>query len=280
MLAERLPTLLPDLDHGAALEVTAIHSVAGTLPAGQPLITRPPFQAPHHTASRAALVGGGSGRLIQPGAASLAHRGVLFLDESPEFCGGVLDALRQPLEERRGHDRPLGRDRPLSRTVHDAARREPLPLRRPEGTRLRLRAIRTAPLPHPTVRPAARPRRPQVPAERGDPRRAPLRPRTRRIQRSRRRTAYSRPETAPEDRLADTPWRTNAEIPGREFRRRFAPVQRALATLDRPLADGRLSARGLDRVVRVAWTLTDLRGKEKPTADEVNEALSLWEGRT
>jgi magnesium chelatase family protein len=81
-------------------------------------------------------------------------------------------------------------------------------------------------------------------------------------------------------RLADTPWRTNAEIPGRELRRRFAPPLRALAKLDRSLADGRLSARGLDRVVRVAWTLTDLKGKETPTSDEITEALGLWEGRT
>jgi len=77
MLAERLPTVMPPLDRAAALEVTAIHSVAGTLPAGSPLLTEPPFCAPHHTATKAAMVGGGSG-IIHPGAASLAHRGCLF----------------------------------------------------------------------------------------------------------------------------------------------------------------------------------------------------------
>src|SRR6201995_3534154 len=97
MLAARLPTILPGLDPDAALEVTAIHSVAGQLPPASPLLTRPPFCNPHHTASKAALVGGGSG-VIHPGAASLAHRGVLFLDEAPEFGRDVLDALRQPLE--------------------------------------------------------------------------------------------------------------------------------------------------------------------------------------
>ncbi len=97
MLAERLPGLLPDLDGEAALEVTSIHSVAGTLPPDGPLLTRPPFSAPHHTASLAAVVGGGAG-VPRPGAVSLAHRGVLFLDEAPEFSVGVLDALRQPLE--------------------------------------------------------------------------------------------------------------------------------------------------------------------------------------
>ena len=97
MLAERLPTILPRLDPEAALEVTAIHSVAGTLPRDCPLLTSPPFCGPHHTASKAAIVGGGSG-IIHPGAASLAHQGVLFLDEAPEFGRDVLDALRQPLE--------------------------------------------------------------------------------------------------------------------------------------------------------------------------------------
>ena len=97
MLAERIPTILPRLDTAAALEVTAIHSVAGTLPPEVPLLTDPPFLAPHHTATKAAIVGGGSGTIF-PGSASLAHRGVLFLDEAPEFAKDVLDALRQPLE--------------------------------------------------------------------------------------------------------------------------------------------------------------------------------------
>jgi magnesium chelatase family protein len=97
MLAERIPTTLPRLDTAAALEATAIHSVAGTLPPQVPLITDPPFMAPHHTATKAAIAGGGSGAIL-PGSASLAHRGVLFLDEAPEFAKHALDALRQRLE--------------------------------------------------------------------------------------------------------------------------------------------------------------------------------------
>ena len=99
MLAERLPGLLPALDRESALEVTSVHSVAGSLSAAgsTPLLSAPPFQAPHHTASVPAIVGGGSSH-VRPGAASLAHRGVLFLDEAPEFAPGVLDALREPLE--------------------------------------------------------------------------------------------------------------------------------------------------------------------------------------
>ena len=97
MLARRLPGILPPLTLSEALEVTRIHSVAGVLPEGGPLIERPPFRAPHHTASTAAIVGGGPGP--RPGEASLAHRGVLLLDELGEFHRPALEALRQPLED-------------------------------------------------------------------------------------------------------------------------------------------------------------------------------------
>ncbi|MDZ7675975.1 MAG: YifB family Mg chelatase-like AAA ATPase [Acidimicrobiales bacterium] len=97
LLATRLPGLLPDLDDDAALEVTAIHSAAGERVDGQ-LVRRPPFRAPHHTASAVALIGGGSS-VMRPGEIALAHRGVLFADELGEFSPMVLDALRQPLEE-------------------------------------------------------------------------------------------------------------------------------------------------------------------------------------
>jgi magnesium chelatase family protein len=97
MLARRLPGLLAPLAPAAALEVTRIHSVAGLLSPERPLLTLPPFRAPHHSASTAAIVGGGPG--IRPGEASLAHRGVLFLDELPEFPRQTLEALRQPLED-------------------------------------------------------------------------------------------------------------------------------------------------------------------------------------
>ena len=99
MLARRLPGILPQLSFDEALECTAIHSVAGTLPPGVGLLTERPFRAPHHTISDVALVGGGS--IPRPGEISLAHHGVLFLDETPEFTRRVLDMLRQPLEEGR-----------------------------------------------------------------------------------------------------------------------------------------------------------------------------------
>lgn len=98
MLAQRLPGLLPPLSDSEALEVTAIHSVAGLLSGDTPLVTRPPLVAPHHSSSVAALVGGGSG-MARPGAISRAHRGVLFLDECAEIGTHVLEALRTPLED-------------------------------------------------------------------------------------------------------------------------------------------------------------------------------------
>jgi magnesium chelatase family protein len=97
MLARRLPGILPPLTRDEALEVTRIHSVAGVLLPSQPLIRIPPFRAPHHGASAAAVVGGGA--TPRPGEVSLAHRGVLLLDELPEFSRSVLEALRQPLED-------------------------------------------------------------------------------------------------------------------------------------------------------------------------------------
>lgn len=98
MLARRMAGILPDLTFEEALETTKIHSVAGILPKGRGLLSRRPFRAPHHTVSDAGLIGGGSG-MPRPGEVSLAHNGVLFLDELPEFPRNVLEQLRQPLEE-------------------------------------------------------------------------------------------------------------------------------------------------------------------------------------
>jgi magnesium chelatase family protein len=98
MLARRMPTILPPLSMFESLETTKLHSVAGKLTAGSSLVSKRPFQSPHHTVSDAALVGGGN--IPQPGQISLAHNGILFLDELPEFKRSVLEVLRQPLEER------------------------------------------------------------------------------------------------------------------------------------------------------------------------------------
>ena len=95
MLSRRISTILPDLSFDESLEITKIHSIAGTLPSNNSLITSRPFRSPHHTMSSTALTGGG--RIPKPGEISLAHRGVLFLDELPEFNRSALEAMRTPL---------------------------------------------------------------------------------------------------------------------------------------------------------------------------------------
>jgi magnesium chelatase family protein len=278
MLAERLPTVMPALDQVAALEVTSIHSVAGTLPAGSPLMTEPPFCAPHHTATKAAIVGGGSG-ILHPGAASLAHRGCLFLDEAPEFARDVLDALRQPLESgevvlaRSG----LTARFPARFTLVLAA--NPCPCAK--GS-----AVRAACTCSPTARRRYLARlsgplldRVDVKVELLPVGRAELLSDRRFAEPSpvvAARVAAARERTAA--RLRDTPWRLNAEIPGSELRQAFRPPPSALTPLERAMDSGQISARGVDRVIRVAWTLADIAGIGRPTVNETSYALGLWLG--
>jgi magnesium chelatase family protein len=279
MLAERLPTILPRLDAAAALEVTSIHSVAGTLVPGTGLVSQPPFCAPHHTASKAAIVGGGSG-LIRPGAASLAHRGVLFLDEAPEFGRDVLDALRQPLE---AGEVVIARQAMTARfparfTLVLAA--NPCPCARaatPGGAACQ-------------CSPAARRRylgRLSGPLMDRVDVKITLEPVNRREMLYDRKYAETSAVVAGRvaaardratRRLAGTPWRLNAEIPGAELRRAFPPEQGALKSLDRAMELGQVSARGADKIVRVAWSVADLAGKPRPGAGEIDVAIALWLG--
>lgn len=279
MLAERIPTVMPVLDRAAALEVTSIHSVAGTLPAGSPLMTEPPFCAPHHTATKAAIVGGGSG-ILHPGAASLAHRGCLFLDEAPEFARDVLDALRQPLESgavviaRSG----LTARFPARFTLVLAA--NPCPCAKgavtgvacscTPATKRRYLARLSGPLlDRVDVKVELLPvGRAELLSDRHFAESSPV---------VAARVAAARERTAA--RLKGTPWRLNAEVPGSELRRTFPPAPGALAPLERAMDRGQISARGVDRVIRVAWTLADLAGIARPTVDETSYALGLWLGQ-
>jgi len=278
MLAERIPTILPRLDSEAALEVTSIHSVAGTLPPRVPLLTNPPFLAPHHTATKAAIVGGGSG-FIRPGSASLAHRGVLFLDEAPEFDRDVLDALRQPLES---GEVVIARSGVTTRfparfTLVLAA--NPCPCARVAG-----------PAEGCSCSPSARRRylgrlsgplldRVDVKIE--------LEPVSRKELLSDKDFAESSQTVAlrviqarerAARRLRDTPWRLNGEVPGSELRRTWPPAPGSLAVLERSLERGLVTARGVVKVVRVAWTIADLAGRPRPTRDDCDAALGLWLG--
>jgi len=278
MLAERIPTILPRLDAGAALEVTAIHSVAGALPRDVPLLTNPPFLAPHHTATKAAIVGGGSG-IIRPGSASLAHRGVLFLDEAPEFARDVLDALRQPLEAgevvvaRSGVTTTF----PARFTLILAA--NPCPCARAAGpaegcscspaTRRRYLGRISGPLlDRVDVKIGLEPvGRKELLNDRNFA--EPSRIVAERVIAARDRAAR---------RLHGTPWRLNAEIPGSELRRTWPPAPGSLAVVERSLERGQISARGVVKVIRVAWTIADLAGRPRPTKDECHAALGLWLG--
>ncbi|MFG2600059.1 YifB family Mg chelatase-like AAA ATPase [Streptomyces sp. NPDC048462] len=278
MLAERLPAILPALTRQESLEVTAVHSVAGILPPGEPLVSRAPYCAPHHSATMQSLVGGGNG-LPRPGAVSLAHRGILFLDEAPEFSVRALDALRQPLES--GHvvvARSAGVVRLPARFLMVLAA-NPCPCGRhtlngagcecPPASVRRYQARLSGPLLdrvdlRVTVEPV---RRADLMGQGG--RGESTATVAARVREARARAA---------ERLAGTPWTSNSEVPGHELRTRLVAAPGALLAAERDMERGLLTARGLDRVLRVAWTLADLRGAGRPDASDIAVALELRTG--
>ncbi|MFF9525773.1 YifB family Mg chelatase-like AAA ATPase [Streptomyces achromogenes] len=278
MLAERLPAVLPRLTRADSLEVTAVHSVAGLLPPGKPLIDVAPYCAPHHSATMQSLVGGGPG-IARPGAVSLAHRGVLFLDEAPEFHSQTLDALRQPLES--GHvviARSAGVVRFPARFLMVLAA-NPCPCGRfslrdslcecPPSVIRRYQSRLSGPLLDRVdlrveVDPVTRAQLAE-PGARGESTATVAG----RVRQARERAAA---------RLGGTPWRTNSEVPGRELRSRYHAAAGAMDEAERGLERGLLTARGIDRVLRVAWTIADLVGHDRPDATDVALALQLRTG--
>jgi len=258
--------------------VASIRSLVG-IAVGSDLPRRPPFEAPHHTASAAALVGGGSGGAIRPGAAVRACHGVLMLDEAPEFASHALDSLRQPLEagvveiaraaatarfparfqlvlaanpcpcgnagspDAECTCSPMMQRRYLGRLSGPLLDRIDIRLRIPRVSAAQLRAG----VARPTSTADAR----------------------QRVARARERTA---------DRLRDTPWRLNAELPGRWLRSEGRVGPDAMTPLDRALERGLITMRGHDRVLRVAWTLADLDGTDRPSRDHIGRALLLRRG--
>lgn len=276
LLAERLPGLMPDLDDSTALEVTSIYSAAGLDPRG--LVRRAPFQAPHHSASMTAIVGGGQAGRLRIGAATLAHRGVLFLDEAPEFARSVLDALRQPLES--GEVRiaradisgvlparfclviaanpcPCGRGIGMDTTCACSPverRRYAAKMSGPILDRIDLRVT------------LERPSLAQI-GEQGEATAA-----------ASARVAEARARSAARWQADGVPWRLNAEAPGAVLRERHAPDQAGASLLRTAFARGALSMRGADRVLRVAWTLADLDGASRPGGDHVAGAMLLRGG--
>ncbi len=278
MIAQRLPGLLPDLDRDDALEVSALHSLAGVLPPEVPMLSRPPFVEPHHTASAVAVVGGGS-RVVRPGAMSLAHHGVLFLDEAPEFAINVLEALRQPLESGRvvvsraaqtatfparfqlvlaANPCPCGHAGSVMQRCECSA-----PMRRRYADRLSGPIRDRVDIHRTLVEPGRR--------DTGEPSSARI---GTAVLGARVRDARVRQR----ERYRGTPWRVNAAVPGVELRKHWPPDQAGLRLLEGQIRGHRITPRSADRVLRLAWSVADLCGRSRPTAEDVRTGLDLRRG--
>ena len=276
MLASRLTTILPDLDERTAVEVTALHSVAGVLDPAGGLIRTPPLEAPHHSATMQALIGGGAG-IPRPGAVSLAHGGVLILDEAAEFSPQALDALRQPLEEGLVtiHRARATARYPAAFQLVLATNPCPCGLRdsrsgpctcTPLQRRRYLSRLSGPLLDRVDLRIAMRsPTRADLALDRAEP-----------SAQVRARVLEARSRAAA--RWRETPWSLNSQLPGAWIRERAGVDPALLADLDRAVDAGRLSLRGADRVLRVMWTLADLEGRARPDAGDLGEAMSLRTG--
>ena len=276
MIAQRLPSILPELSTDAAIEVSAMHSIAGGFAQRSPLSLLPPFVAPHHSATRVAIVGGGA-NVIRPGACSLAHNGVLFIDEAPECDAGILDSLRQPLES--GN---ISISRSIGTVIFPAQfllvlAANPCPCGKFLGrgrnctcSSLQVRRY-LAKLSGPLMD------------------RIDLKIEVDSISRSefsamqsgeassqiRARVIAARARAA--ERFAEYSWKLNSQIPSQALRRDFAPERSALNFLHDELDRERITARGLHKIIRVAWSIADLRGGKVPTLEDVQLAHSMRE---
>lgn len=279
-LAERFPGLLPDLTLEEALELSAIYSLAGCLPAGQVVMTRPPFRAPHHSATRTGMLGGGTGR-VHPGEVSRAHTGALFLDEFPLFQADIIEGLREPLESgevtiARGEEIatfparatfllacnpcPCGEYHPTNRDN----RCECLEVRRREYRRKlsgpitdRIDIVRHV--------------EPLAPHERAD--RFAVRESSADV-----RARVTRARAQQSHRFAGTGWRLNGAVPGPVLRERWPLPEEAQVLVDDRVYAGSLTRRGATKVHRLAWTVADLRGESSPRVEDVDTALRLRTG--
>ena len=271
MLAKRLATILPPLTLDEALETTKIHSIVGLLSPGQALVTRRPFRAPHHTASDAGLLGGNINPT--PGEISLAHHGVLFLDELPEFKRSVLETMRQPLEEGRVTiSRAAGTMTFPSQFMLVAAMNPTPDGKMPAESRSSPREIQSylgrisGPLLDridlhievPTVKFQ------DITSERTGENSAQIRDRVI--------TARKRQQA----RFKDKPRITcNARMGSRELKQYCTLDESTMELLKFAMSDLNLSARAYDRVLKVSRTIADLAGSEKIIGDHISEAIQF-----
>ncbi|HEX6151599.1 YifB family Mg chelatase-like AAA ATPase [Nocardioides sp.] len=279
-LAERIPTILPDLTLAESLELTALHSLAGALHEGDGLIRRPPFSAPHHDASKASILGGGSGR-VRPGEISRAHCGVLLLDEFPLLRTDVIDSLRQPLESgevtiARGDESVVFPARgmvvfaanpcPCGEYLADARYNGCLCSERQRREyRQRVRGPITDRI---DITRHLEPLRPHDAHDHWS------RPEPSAVVRERVAAARERQAARYEQRG----WRLNGQVPGPILSQEWPLPRAAQRLVDGRMYDGKLSRRGATRVHRLAWTLADLRGDTTPSVDHAETALRLRSG--
>ncbi|AOZ72547.1 hypothetical protein BK816_03905 [Boudabousia tangfeifanii] len=278
MLAKRLPTILPPLNQVESLAVSEIHSLAGTFDAQAGLLRNRPFVAPHHGASMAAIVGGGT-NIAGPGLISLAHKGVLFLDEAPEFSPRVLDALRQPIENGQivlsrakstitlpaqfqlvmaANPCPCGNAFALNRSCECSPFTRRRYLQRLSGPlldRIDIQMRITAP---------SRIERRQ------------------RYQGDTSKTIQQRVIAARQKakvRIGDGPWETNSQVTSRVIQSWSKELEApCLRLLDQAIERGVITMRGADRIQRLAWTIADLKGMNKPEKAEILQAQELRNG--
>ncbi len=274
LLAQRLPGILPLLSEEESLEVTAVHSTAGLLTESMPRVVEPPFVAPHHTTSVSAMVGGGSG-FARPGAVSIAHRGVLFLDECPELAPSVVEALRTPLED--GEVRLARRDgvaryparfqlvlaanpcpcapaKDVDCVCSPTVRRRYMGrLSGPLLDRVDLRVV--------LRRPAAG----MLSGESGEA-----------SEDVRARVVAARAAAA--ERWSGHGWSTNSDVPGPLLRSEFRLGAAARRPIEAALRRGQITPRGVDRTLRVSWTVADLSGHTVPMEEDAATALFLRGG--
>ena len=274
MLAERIPTILPRLDDLQAREVAAIHSIAGTQRLQQSHFKTPPFVAPHHTTTTVGMVGGGT-KQIRPGACSLAHNGVLFIDEAPECATGILDALRQPLESGSIEiTRAVGSTRFPARFILALAA-NPCPCGRftGKGRGCQCSSIQVRRYLNRLSGPLLDRIDLRLTVE--NPTRAALAQSEPREASAAMRARVIKARQVAAERFTGLGFTLNSQIPSDQLRSQFRADKEAMSALHTLMDKEEITARGFHKLLRLSWTIADLKGVTVPTINELEAALNL-----